>query len=328
MTSAWDEIVPLPENRLARKAVRQLAHQLTSRHRCTSAFTPLFLHGSPGTGKTLLIQSLVRRLTAGSLAFTARTIAAHDLGRLTEEEDSHDWRSVDLLAIEDLQHLPDWARSDLCQLLDQRASRRMPTVITADGGPALLPGFTSRLSSRLCSGLVLGLENFSTISRARLVRGLAQRRQVPLTLDAIRWLAASRSSGGARSIIGALETLRTVATPAPQPLDRTLVRSLLSEPVTPKRASLETILARVAEAFQVKAKELQGASRLPMIQLPRQVAMYLLRQHQELSLEQIGAAFGGRDHTTVRHAILKIQKTLQSDLQLAGIVRELQSELT
>ena len=157
----------------------------------------------------------------------------------------------------------------------------------------------------------------------------AKDRQVRLTPDALDWLAGQATGGGVRPLLGLLGNLAAAARSSPGPLDRTAVEDILSGTGQPtsNRRDVAGIVKRVAAAFGVTAKELLGPSRLRRVMVPRQVAMYLARGLCGLSLPRLGAAFGGRDHTTVLHACRKVEADLAADPKLAGLVRQLRAEL-
>lgn len=329
--ACWADVVPLPENRSALRAVRRVARALAGPGRVTAPFAPLVLHGPPGTGKTCLTTALVRDVIAAPAGRTVQVVAANDLDRQTDDPtDPADLAGCDLLVLEDLQHLPGGGAADLvCRLLDGRAARRRPTVVTASAGPAQLTALPRRLTNRLAAGLVVRLGPFAPPSRRELLAALADRRGLRLTPDARDWLADQAAGGGARPLIGVLERLKVLARGTPGPLDREAAAALLAGPDPgPTTAGVDRIVARVAAAFGVKPKDVLGPSRVRAVLVPRQVAMYLAREAAKLSLVQIGRGFGGRDHTTVLHAVRAVEGALAADPKLAGTVRELWAELT
>ena len=330
--ASWGEFVALPENDSALRAVRRLARSLTRLSRAVGP-TPLVLHGPPGTGKSLLVRTLVRKLTAAPTGQTVQVIAAAELPRpLADRTDAveafADLLGCDLLAVEDVQHLPERLAGVLCRLLDHRTGRRLATVVTGSAGPAGLDHLPRRLTSRLAGGLVVQLEPLTTTARRTLLDRLARRAALRLTDDALDWLAARATGGGARPLTGAVETLRAIARGVIGSRDAEAVRELLAEAQPTSRGDRVTrIVERVAAVFGVKPKDVLGPGRQRTVLLSRQVAMYLAREAAKLSLPAVGTAFG-RDHTTVLHACRKVAETIQGDAKLKRTVRELKAELS
>lgn len=319
----WGSVTVFPENRSAVRAAQRIASGRQS------AASPLVLHGPPGVGKSAIAGTLLREFLSSPVGHTARQIAAAELprkSRTTPDCDSDDLAESDLLIVEDLQHLPPRDVPDLCRLLDDRHTHHRPTVITSLHGPANLTGFPRRLTNRLAAGLVIRLDAPGLASRRILLESFAAERNIRLAADAVDWMA--RAADGIRPLIGFVEKLKSVAKGYPAPLTAAQVQEWLVEPTAGESKSrLQRIVTRVAAAFRVKATEVTGPSRLRAILLPRQVAMSLARDLTRLPLADIGKHFGGRDHSTVLHAVRKVQTLAGADETLAGRLRELRAEL-
>jgi chromosomal replication initiator protein len=319
----------VPENRSGLLAVEQLAACICSpsARRWTS---PLYLHGPAGTGKTLLVSALTEQVQSSNSAvmmvpaadFATLSGAQQDAGRpdrLLQMEQS------DLLIIEDLQHLASAAAETLVGLFDHLSSMRSQIVVTASVGPSHL-GLPSRLTNRLASGLVVRLEFLQAPSRLAILEERAQRHQLAVSREVLTWLA-DRLTGGGRQLDGALVQLEALSRVHRGPLDIATVSDCFREQVAAARPTVERIVERVSGYFHVEPRQIRSSRRLRQMMLPRQVSMYLARQLTDLSLEQIGRYFGGRDHSTVLHACRKLQKILRHDVILSGAVCQLRAGL-
>jgi chromosomal replication initiator protein len=316
-----DRFVPLPENRAAfDAAVRFGPH---------SSLPLLFFHGPPGAGKSHLVQAIVERLTRKNPSTTVQVLAAAEFGRtlmlppLEKQGAIREAIACDLLAIDDLQHLPGAAANELAQILDRRQRRRGMTVLTAGRGPAELE-VSARLTSRLVGGLVIGITPLSAISRRQLAAALCRERRLRLADEVIDWLA--QDPGGARPILGRIAQLEQLARLHPAPLTLDIVRSALNF-AEGEESPFDRVVAAVCTHFGVDARALCGPSRQRHIVWPRQVAMYLARE-AGLSYPQIGVHFGGRDHTTVMHSCEKVAKAAGINAALRRELSELQNSIS
>jgi chromosomal replication initiator protein len=323
--------VRTPENCSALAAVQEVIAHVCSRrpHRLAN---PLLLYGPPGTGKTHLAAALAAEVTRQCPDLIVMAVAANEQSdfRLPEENLTPGEPSQptipDVLIVEDLQHLPAKAVEPLVQLFDFLHARHCPMVFTALSGPQHLPRLSARLASRLAGGLSVGLTALAAPSRLALLEDKAQRRQLAVSREVLAWLA-EHLTGGGRQLEGALVRLETLARLHSRPLDVATVADHFHEQVEASRPTVERIAQRVGGFFRVEPRQLQSRRRSRQVLLPRQVGMYLARQLTELSLEQIGAYFGGRDHSTVLHACRKVEQALTQDASLSGAVRQLHSDL-
>ncbi len=322
--------VAVPENRPALLAVRQVAACLAARHP-RRAMNPLYLHGAPGTGKTHLVSALLEEATRRNPELVAAHLAAADLGGVAdggeaeEAQAQADFRQLDLFIVEDMQFLPGRAVEAFRQRLDELRSRQVQMVFTAAVGPGEL-GLPARLSSRLASGLVIGLEPWTASSRLAILENKAECRRLPVGREVLAWLA-EHLTGSGRPLDGALAKLEVLCRSSSESLDLAVVKRHFQEQAEAGRPTMERIVQRVGGHFRVAPDQLQSSGRGRNVVLPRQVSMYLARQLTELSLEQIGAYFGGRDHSTVLHACRKMERALSQDPVLSGTIRRLRSDL-
>lgn len=306
----------LPENRSAVLAILALLEAV--RAGSPPTFSPLLLHGQPGTGKSALLTAVLGALAESSTGLAGRCIPVRELARPDSAEpgcgfSDPDLMDCDLLLLEDVQHLPASASEELCRLLDSRSANGLAVVVTASTGPAELTHLPRRLTSRLGAGLVVQLEPPGFASRRSI---LAASASTALSAESLDCLASRR---GLRAALGGLKNL-SASGPAQDAFDLAEMDESLH-----CAGSASSIIDRVCLVFDVKPGELTGPSRLRSVVLARQVAMHLAREHGH-SLIQIGSLFG-RDHTTVLHACRRVEAAARADVRLAATVRQLRKDL-
>jgi chromosomal replication initiator protein len=324
--------VLLPENRAAWCAVERVLDCVCGRA-TRRAVNPLFLHGPAGTGKTHLVNVLLAEATRRRPDLTAAVLSAGEVRGLFRSEvspqDLEAARQAELLVVEDLQHLVEQAVEGFVRLVDRCLAGQRQLVCTALHGPAQLTGLPARLTSRLAQGVVVGLAPPGPISRLTYLRERLRQRSptLPVSTETLAWLA-EHVSGSLRGLEGALTRLDTLVRIQGQAPNVDEVAALFQVDAEARRPTVERITQRVGHYFQVEPRQLRSRRRSRDALLPRQVGMYLARQLTELSLQQIGAYFGGRDHTTVLHACRKVEQALAHDIALSGAVRQLHADLS
>ena len=334
----WPGVVCLPENRSALVAARRVLRQLTDPGKARAGGAPVLFHGPAGTGKTLLVGAMLRAVAEHPSGLTARTIAARELPRRRPDDPGGEAATgfaellaLDFLAVDDVQHLPARGVSSLIELLDHRAARRRVTVLTANAGPAHLDKFPRRLTSRLAAGLVVQMEPLGRVARGELLRWKAGELGLALAADGVEAVLDLTAGAGVRPMLGALATLTTLTATAKRPADaldaETVKLWLQNGQLEVAVSPMTRLVQRVAAVYAIPVKDLLGPSRRQNVLVPRQVAMYLARETTTLSLPKIGAALGGRDHTTVLHAWRKVAALATTDDRLARTLRELTAEL-
>lgn len=318
------QFIVTPETRSALLAVKRLAKAVEAGKALRDA-SPLFLHGPPGVGKSHLAVGLQAAVSGTQTVRTARIIAAGDLN--TDDSDLGEIAACDLLVIEDVQHTVSRAHGTFGRLVDRRIAAGKALLLTANSGPAQLRELPPRTSSLLGAGLVVGLELPSQSTRRYLLERLAQRDRIGATSEVLDWLSA-QSTGGVRSLLGALNTLRVISAGSPRALSLNEAKKYWpAGSPTPTTPNIDRIVRHVAKYYSVDPKEIGNRSRLSRTLWPAQVAMYLVREQTGLPWTRIGDAFGGRDAATVRHAVRKVELRSGEHPPTASALRQLAAEV-
>jgi chromosomal replication initiator protein len=321
--------IALTENEAARLAVERVADCVCGRGP-RRAINPLFLYGPAGAGKSHLVCALLADVTRRSPDLQAALLAAGDFEGLVLSEDSREerkaLRQADVLIIEDVQHLSARVEEAFVHLMDRGLARGQQVVCTALTGPAQLSHLPARVTSRLGSGLVVGLAALSPEGRRTFLHEYVNRRGLRVAPEILGWLA-EHLTGSVRQLEGAVARLAELMRFYGQTINVETLAEHFGVEAAANRPTVERIVQRVGCYFQIEPRQLQARSRTRGALLPRQIGMYLARQLTELSLQQIGAYFGGRDHSTVLHACRKVEKALAHDVRLSGAVRQLHADL-
>ncbi|MBO6838445.1 MAG: chromosomal replication initiator protein DnaA, partial [Alphaproteobacteria bacterium] len=201
-------------------------------------------------------------------------------------------------------------------------------VISADKSPAELDGIEDRMKSRLGWGLVAEIHSTTYELRLGILQSKAEQMQVDVPVKVLEFLA-HRISSNVRELEGALNRLVAYANLVGRPITLENAQDVLHDLLraNDRKATIEEIQKRVAEHYNIKVSEMHSARRSRAVARPRQVAMYLSKQLTARSLPEIGRKFGGRDHTTVMHAVKKVDELRQSDHSFAEDVELLRRML-
>jgi chromosomal replication initiator protein len=312
-------------------AVRRIA-KLVAAGKAPREASPLFLHGPPGVGKSHLVSGLLGAVSEATSARTARLVAAGDLRPGIPGEESTDslqeCADCDLLIVEDVQHLAARTVPGFARLVDRRNAHGRPLVITANSGPAQLRDLPPRLTSLLSTGLVIGLDLPSPMTRRYLLERFAQRQRLRTAPGVLDWLA-DQTVGGVRPLLGAVATLAAISAGSPFAPELPAVQRQWPESSPGRTApSVQRIVQQVARYYSLEAKDLKSRSRQSRTLWPLQVAMFLVREQTGLAWTRIGDALGGRDPSTVRHAVRKVAKRADTDPATASALRQLTAEVS
>ncbi|EEQ94682.1 chromosomal replication initiator protein DnaA [Brucella intermedia LMG 3301] len=324
----FDSFVDGASNRVALAAARTIAEAGSSAVR----FNPLFIHASVGLGKTHLLQAIAaaalqRQEKARVVYLTAEyfmwrfATAIRDNNALSFKEQLRD---IDLLVIDDMQFLQGKSiQHEFCHLLNTLLDSAKQVVVAADRAPSELESLDVRVRSRLQGGVALEVAAPDYEMRVEMLRrrlAAAQAEDPSLTIgEEILSHVARTVTGSGRELEGAFNQLLFRQSFEPNiSIDR--VDELLGHLTRvgePKRIRIEEIQRIVARHYNVSKQDLLSNRRTRTIVKPRQVAMYLAKMMTPRSLPEIGRRFGGRDHTTVLHAVRKIEDLVGADTKLA-----------
>jgi chromosomal replication initiator protein len=308
-------------NDLARAAAMQVAE------RPGAAYNPLFVYGGVGLGKTHLIQAIGNHLRAHAPETKIRYIHAEqyvsDVVRAYQHKAFDDFKryyhSLDLLLIDDIQFFSGKNRTqeEFFYAFNALIEAHRQVVITCDTYPREISGIENRLISRFGWGLTVSVEPPELEMRVAILLKKAEAEGVRLD-ETVAFFLARHIQSNVRELEGGLKRVLAYARFTGHPLSvdvsRDALRDLLA--IQHRQVSIENIQKTVADYYKIKVSEMYSKRRSRNVARPRQVAMALAKELTQLSLPDIGDAFGGRDHTTVLHACRKIAllKSTNSDV--------------
>lgn len=309
----FDNFVSGKANQLARAAAEQVAANPGV------SYNPLFLYGGVGLGKTHLIHAIGNQVASrrpGSLIryihaeqYVSDVVKAYQ--RKAFDEFKRYYYSLDLLLIDDIQFFAGKNRTqeEFFYAFEQLIAAKKQIIITSDTYPKDIQGMDDRLISRFNSGLTVAIEPPELEMRVAILMKKAEQQQVAITED-VAFFVAKHMRSNIRELEGALRRICAFASFHNRPINLDLARDALRDMISIHHGqiSVETIQKTVADYYKIKVADMYSKRRPANIVLPRQVAMYLAKEMTEKSYVEIGELFGGRDHTTVLHAVGKINE--------------------
>jgi len=317
-------------NRLAHAAALRVAEALPG---TPVSFNPLFVHSAAGLGKTHLLNAIAWRVRNARqerrvLYTTAERFMYHFIGALKQRDTiafKDYFQSIDVLLIDDFQFLQGKTmQQEFCHTFNSLVDSKRQVIIAADVPPAQLDTIDQRMRSRLMGGLVVDIELPDLELRRQILanRLAIARRQYPsieLAPEVLEFVA-NTCSGGGRELEGALNKMiaHHQLSHAPMSLDLAamVLRDMAQNP-DQCRVKIEDILKVIGRHYNVARADLLSARRARAVVVPRQIGMYLAKKLTPRSLPEIGRRFGGRDHSTVLHAVRKIEDQMRTDDRLA-----------
>jgi chromosomal replication initiator protein len=304
----------------------------------TVSFNPLFLYGGVGLGKTHLMHAIAHHIRERNPGRTVLYLSAEKFMyrfiRALRHQDTmsfkEQFRSVDVLMIDDVQFIAgkDATQEEFFHTFNALVDQGRQIVISADKSPSDLEGIEERLRSRMACGLVADIHATTYELRLGILQSKAEQMGVIVPQKVMEFLAHKITSN-VRELEGALNRVvahsqlvgRPITLEGTQEVLQDLLRS------SDRRITIEEIQKKVAEHFTIKLAEMSSARRSRQVARPRQIAMYLAKQLTSRSLPEIGRKFGGRDHTTVMHAVKKVEELKEADTNFAEDVELLKRML-
>jgi chromosomal replication initiator protein len=329
----FDRFVVDASNRVAFNAAMTVAEPGSPR------FSPLYLHAGTGQGKTHLMHAIGHAFLEANPEATAIYSTGErfmfEFVQALRNKDTHAFktrlRSVDLLMIDDLQFIggKDATQEEFFHTVNEFMGAGKRLVIAADRAPQALEGFETRLAGRLASGLVADIKPAELeLRRAIVTRKLEDLPAVAMP-DEVADLLAARITSNVRELEGALNRLLAYANLSNETITIDFATTVLGEVLrnSQRRITIDEIQRAVSTHFEVKQIDLISERRAVAIARPRQIAMYLAKRLTTRSLPEIGRKFGNRDHSTVIHAVKRIEDLRGKDSEIDGAVRTLMRTL-
>ncbi|MEY4059399.1 MAG: hypothetical protein RL551_638 [Pseudomonadota bacterium] len=308
-------------NQLARAASIQVAHNPGT------SYNPMFLYGGVGLGKTHLIHAIGNHLLKEKPNARIRYIHAEqyvsDVVRAYQQKAfdrfKRYYHSLDLLLIDDIQFFSGKSRTqeEFFYAFEALLSNKAQVIITSDTYPKEMAGIDDRLISRFDSGLTVAIEPPELEMRVAILMKKAQSEGIPMSED-VAFFVAKHLRSNVRELEGALRKIlafvRFHGKEVTIDVARVALKDLLS--IQNRQISVENIQKAVADFYSIKVADMYSKKRPANIARPRQIAMFMAKELTQKSLPEIGELFGGRDHTTVLHAVRKISSERSHDGQL------------
>jgi chromosomal replication initiator protein len=329
----FDEFVLGSSNQFACAAAMAVANNPAT------TYNPLFIYGGVGLGKTHLINAIGNAILKNNpetkvCYYTSEKFMNELINSLRYakmDEFRNKFRSMDVLLIDDVQFIAGKERTqeEFFHTFNALYDSHKQIVVTSDKFPKEIPGLEERLRSRFEWGLIADIQAPDMETKQAILKMKAEQNGIDLPEDVVCFLANSISSN-VRELEGYLIRIGAYASLTATPVSLEMAQDILKDILIEKKRELtiEEIQKQVAAHFSIKVSDIKSSKRMKALVLPRQIAMYLTRQLTSHSFPQIGEKFGGKDHSTIIHAIKKIEKIMEEDFQVRSTINNLKKDLT
>jgi chromosomal replication initiator protein len=301
-------------------------------------YNPLFIHGGVGLGKTHLLQAACLRILertpharvyyTSCEGFMTQFMESVQSGQMSEFR--HRYRDIDVLVVDDIHFLAkrDRTQEEFFHTFNNLYQAGKQILLSSDAAPEEIPDLEDRLVSRFKWGLVAKIDPPCYETRVAILKTKAKVRGLEFPDDCACFIAA-RIDSNIRELEGAITRVQIVASVENKPIDLALVKSALGDlnDEMPPEPSIQQIITAVTDYYRIRLSDLQSKRRPRSVTIPRQVCMFLARRMTKLSLEEIGGYFGGRDHTTVMHAVKAIDQRRETDDDFVGQLRAIEERI-
>ena len=287
-------------------------------------FNPLFLYGGVGLGKTHLMHSIAHEIKKRNplrrvIYMSAEKFMYHFIKALRFKNTvafKEQFRNVDVLMIDDVQFISgkESTQEEFFHTFNALIDQRKQLIISADKSPQDLEGIEERMRSRLGWGLVADIHPLTYELRLGILQAKEEKLSTRISATILEFLAHKITSN-VRELEGALNRLSAFSSLVGRDINLDMVQDLLKDLLksSQKKVNIEEIQKKVSQHFNVKVSDMSSARRSRTVARPRQVAMYLSKNLTSRSLPEIGRRFGNRDHTTVIHAVRKVEELMNKD---------------
>jgi len=311
-------------NQIARAATKQVSENPGA------AYNPLFIYGGVGLGKTHLMHAAGNTIKVNnpnatvayvhSERFVSEMVKA--IGNNAMEDFKNYYRSLDALLIDDIQFFAgkNQSQEEFFHTFNTLLESGSQIILTSDKYPKEINNLQERLTSRFESGLTVRIDPPELETRVAILKTKAQKNKIELN-DDVAFMVARKIRSNVRELEGALHRLVASSRFTNRDIDLELAKDTLQDLTLfqERKISIENIQKTVADYFNIRVADLKSKRRNRQIARPRQVAMALAKELTNLSLPDIGDAFGGRDHTTVIHACKKVDELIKTDAKINGL---------
>lgn len=328
----FDSFIVGESNRFARAAAMAVAE------RPSCAYNPLGIYGSTGLGKTHLMRAISLHIRENFPQMRVRCISSetfvneftHSTSKGNGSQFREKYRNIDVLMIDDIQFLANKKKTqeEFFHMFNALYDAQKQIVVTSDAPPKKIEGLEARIYSRFEWGLLADIQPPELETRIRILRNKAAGSRIDLPTEVVEYIARGIKSN-VRELEGTLLRLIAYSRLSGETLSLQLCRKVLGQLIEERNqsVSIDSIQKTVADRFSMKVSELKSRNNSKRITEPRQIAMFLCKEMTENSLSQIGKNFGGKHHTTVMHAIRKVDEQSRKDFKTRTLLERLKVDL-